>query len=178
MECPVPRTVSLRSNTFGRTVDRHGVPDPRPRSEATLAEKTDSLAGRREGAVLASLVLRAGAVVTADQLIDVLWRDDSPRSAAKTLQRNCVLRLRKTLGPNVIEKPDEAATGSSHPATRSTRDRFVASSIRFGRTAAVNGKPARAAGGRGRRRGARALAGTALIRSWPTGVPPTARLPG
>src|SRR5438132_8386115 len=58
--------------------------------------------GRRERALLAALVLWAGDVVSTDRLMAALWGDDPPRSAAKTLQ-NHVLRLRKVLGPEVIE---------------------------------------------------------------------------
>ncbi len=60
------------------------------------------LGGRRERALLAALILGAGDVVSTDRLAAALWGDDPPRSAAKTLQ-NHVLRLRKVLGPAVIE---------------------------------------------------------------------------
>ena len=60
------------------------------------------LGSRRERAVLAALVLGRGDVVSADRLIDALWGDAPPRSAAKTLQ-NYVLKLRKALGPATIE---------------------------------------------------------------------------
>ncbi len=52
--------------------------------------------------MLATLVLGGGDVVSADRLIDALWGDAPPRSAAKTLQ-NYVLKLRKALGPDAIE---------------------------------------------------------------------------
>ncbi|HEY7940213.1 MAG TPA: BTAD domain-containing putative transcriptional regulator, partial [Acidimicrobiales bacterium] len=60
------------------------------------------LGSRRERAVLAALVLGGGDVISADRLVDALWGAHPPRSAAKTLQ-NLVLRLRKALGPGVIE---------------------------------------------------------------------------
>ena len=46
--------------------------------------------------------LGGGEVVSAGRLIDAVWGDEPPRSAGKTLQ-NYVLRLRKALGPSVIE---------------------------------------------------------------------------
>ncbi|HEX5586730.1 MAG TPA: BTAD domain-containing putative transcriptional regulator [Acidimicrobiia bacterium] len=58
--------------------------------------------GRRERAVLAALVLARGAVVSTARLLDAVWGDAPPRSAAKTVQ-NHVLRLRKTLGSQAIE---------------------------------------------------------------------------
>src|SRR5205085_5202201 len=45
---------------------------------------------------LAALALHAPEVVSESRLIDVLWGDDPPRTATKTLQ-NYVLRLRKAL---------------------------------------------------------------------------------
>ena len=60
------------------------------------------LGSRRERAVLAALVLGGGDVISADRLVDALWGEHPPRSAVKTLQ-NLVLRLRKALGPGVIE---------------------------------------------------------------------------
>src|SRR6478735_9493416 len=60
------------------------------------------LEGRRERAVLAALVLGRGAVVSTDRLLDAVWGDSPPRSAAKTVQ-NHVLRLRKALGATAIE---------------------------------------------------------------------------
>ncbi len=59
------------------------------------------LGGRRERALLAALVTGAGEVVATDRLVDALWRDEPPRTAAKTLQ-NYVLRLRKMLGASAI----------------------------------------------------------------------------
>ena len=52
--------------------------------------------------MLVALVLGRGEVVSTDRLIEALWGDTPPRSAVKTLQ-NYVLRLRKALGPAVIQ---------------------------------------------------------------------------
>jgi predicted ATPase/DNA-binding SARP family transcriptional activator/class 3 adenylate cyclase len=56
------------------------------------------LGGARQRALLTSLLLHAGEVVSADRLIDDLYGAHPPASAAKTLQAH-VSRLRKALGP-------------------------------------------------------------------------------
>jgi DNA-binding SARP family transcriptional activator/WD40 repeat protein len=70
--------------------------------EVATAEGPIRLGSRRERAVLGALVLGGGDVVSADRLVEALWGEQPPRSAAKTLQ-NYVLKLRKALGPGVIE---------------------------------------------------------------------------
>ncbi|MGH9251228.1 MAG: BTAD domain-containing putative transcriptional regulator, partial [Acidimicrobiales bacterium] len=57
-----------------------------------------ALPSAMERALLAHLVARAGRTVSTDELIDTLWRESPPRTAAKALQ-NHVLRLRKALEP-------------------------------------------------------------------------------
>ena len=137
----VLRTVSLWSQRFGLLSVGMEFRILGP-IEVTGAGNTVSLAGRREGALLAALVLGAGEVVSADRLIDALWRDRPPRSAAKTLQ-NCVLRLRKTLGANVIEtRPGGYRLVAPGDAIDAHRFEEL---IRVARTAAMNGTPARAA---------------------------------
>lgn len=56
-----------------------------------------ALGGRKQKAVLASLLLHRGEVVTADRLIDALWGERAPATAAKTVQVY-VSNLRKALG--------------------------------------------------------------------------------
>ncbi|HET9172012.1 MAG TPA: AfsR/SARP family transcriptional regulator [Actinospica sp.] len=51
----------------------------------------------KQRALLAALLLRAGWVVRAEQLIETLWDSRPPRSAEVTL-RNYVVRLRKSIG--------------------------------------------------------------------------------
>jgi DNA-binding SARP family transcriptional activator len=60
------------------------------------------LEGRRERAVLSALALGRGRVVSTERLLEIVWGDSPPRSAAKTVQ-NHVLRLRKSLGADAIE---------------------------------------------------------------------------
>jgi WD40 repeat protein/serine/threonine protein kinase len=61
-----------------------------------------ALGGPKQRLVLALLVLNANRVVSANRLIDRLWRDDPPDAARGTLQAY-VSRLRKVLGPERIE---------------------------------------------------------------------------
>ncbi|WP_238782648.1 SAV_2336 N-terminal domain-related protein [Streptomyces monomycini] len=53
----------------------------------------------QQRALLAVLVLRAGRVISEDDLIDALWADDPPNAAHATL-RTYATRLRKALGPD------------------------------------------------------------------------------
>ena len=55
--------------------------------------------GAKERLLLAHLIARAGRVATATELIDGLWGDDPPRTAAKSLQ-TYVLRVRNALEPD------------------------------------------------------------------------------
>jgi DNA-binding SARP family transcriptional activator len=66
------------------------------RDGATLA-----LGGSRQRALLALLLTRANEVVSIDRLIDELWGDQPPASAANALQYH-VSQLRKALAPNEV----------------------------------------------------------------------------
>src|SRR4029077_6921030 len=57
------------------------------------------LAGVRQRAVLAVLVLHANEVVGTERLVDAVWGDDAPLTAAKIVH-NSVSQLRKLLEPN------------------------------------------------------------------------------
>src|SRR5512142_330601 len=57
-----------------------------------------TIAGARQRAVLANLLLNANEVVPSDQLLVDLWGEDSPPSAANALQA-AISRLRKVLPP-------------------------------------------------------------------------------
>jgi DNA-binding SARP family transcriptional activator len=61
------------------------------------------LGGPRPRAVLARLALAGGSVVGTDRIVDALWSDDPPPSAANTLQ-SYVSNLRRVLGPGVVER--------------------------------------------------------------------------
>jgi DNA-binding SARP family transcriptional activator len=60
-----------------------------------------ALGGRKQRSVLAILLLRAGDVVPSDRLIDELWGERPPPTAAKTVQVY-VSNLRKALGEGVL----------------------------------------------------------------------------
>src|SRR5438477_10811955 len=59
------------------------------------------LGGKKRQALLAVLLLHANEVVPSDQLIDELWGDAPPETAAKIVQNN-VSQLRKLFGPDVL----------------------------------------------------------------------------
>lgn len=62
-----------------------------------------SVPAGRQRVLLAALLMRAGAVVSADALADYLW-DGSPPSGAETTLRSHVMRLRRVLGPAVVRR--------------------------------------------------------------------------
>src|SRR5919201_834473 len=59
------------------------------------------LGGPKQRALLALLLFDAGRAVTTDRLIDALWGEQPPRTAATSLQ-NFVSQLRKQLGPELL----------------------------------------------------------------------------
>jgi DNA-binding winged helix-turn-helix (wHTH) protein len=67
--------------------------------EALADGRSLSLGGSKQRSVVAMLALRANRTVSADDLIDGLWGDDPPPSAAKNVQLY-VSRLRQALGAN------------------------------------------------------------------------------
>jgi predicted ATPase/DNA-binding SARP family transcriptional activator len=60
-----------------------------------------ALGGLKQRSVLAMLLLRAGEVVSSDRLIEELWGERAPATAAKTIQVY-VSKLRKALGDGVL----------------------------------------------------------------------------
>src|SRR5919109_4847106 len=64
--------------------------------EATIDDRPVAVGGAKQRAVLAMLGLEANRAVTADRLIEGLWGEHPPPSAAKMVQ-NYVWRLRKLL---------------------------------------------------------------------------------
>jgi DNA-binding SARP family transcriptional activator len=55
----------------------------------------------RHRAVLAVLLLRAGKVVSTEQLIDMVWGEDPPRAVTAALQ-NAIWALRRAVGPDLV----------------------------------------------------------------------------
>jgi DNA-binding SARP family transcriptional activator len=64
-------------------------------------DKALALGGQKQRAVLAALLVDAGRVVSTDYLLDALWGEQPPKTAATSLQ-NFVSQLRKALGPEVL----------------------------------------------------------------------------
>jgi DNA-binding SARP family transcriptional activator len=60
------------------------------------------LGGQKQRALLSLLILNAGRVVATDRLLDELWGEHPPRTAATSLQ-NMVSNLRKALGADRLE---------------------------------------------------------------------------
>src|SRR5215213_2626319 len=60
------------------------------------------LAGQRQRAVLALLLLDANRVVPTERLVDELWGESPPRTAVTSLH-NALSQLRKLLGPDVLD---------------------------------------------------------------------------
>jgi DNA-binding SARP family transcriptional activator/basic membrane lipoprotein Med (substrate-binding protein (PBP1-ABC) superfamily) len=60
------------------------------------------LGGRKQRAVLAALLLRAGNVVPDERLVDAVWGENPPASAAHTLEAY-VSRLRRVLAPHQVD---------------------------------------------------------------------------
>jgi YVTN family beta-propeller protein len=69
--------------------------------EVVDAERPVALGGPKQRALLAILLLGRGEVITGDRLIDQLWGEEPPATAAKTLQ-GYVSHLRKALGDEVL----------------------------------------------------------------------------
>src|ERR1700684_1173640 len=57
--------------------------------------------GAKPRAILTMLGLHGGSVVSAETLIELLWGDDPPRTAAKALQTH-ISSLRRPLGDGVV----------------------------------------------------------------------------
>ena len=69
--------------------------------EVRLGGRLVTLGSTKQRALLAALLLRMNEVVSAERLIDELWGEAPPRSAANALQVY-VSQLRKALGANVL----------------------------------------------------------------------------
>ncbi|HEY7360292.1 MAG TPA: BTAD domain-containing putative transcriptional regulator, partial [Streptosporangiaceae bacterium] len=105
------------------------------------------LGGVKERCLLAALAVHRGEAVSATALLDALWGDRPPRTAAKTLQ-NYVLRVRRALAgagdgdPSIVTLP----AGYCLRAAPETVDAGLAESlIGAGRQEMAGGDPAAAA---------------------------------
>src|SRR6201996_7114854 len=60
-----------------------------------------SIPGAKPRAILTMLGLHGGSIVSADTLVELLWGEDPPRTAAKALQTH-ISSLRRALGDGVV----------------------------------------------------------------------------
>ena len=101
--------------------------------------------GGKERLLLARLVAASGRLVTTSELIDTLWDDDPPASAAKSVQ-TFVLRLRNALEPHrsgapaVLLSPRAGLPAGPGPPVRSTPSDSRASRA-IGQQALADGRP-------------------------------------
>jgi len=73
--------------------------------EVLDGEEVLHLGGQKQRALLAILLLDPNRVVSTDRIVDALWGEQPPRTAATSLQ-NFVSQLRKLLGPEtLVTKP-------------------------------------------------------------------------
>jgi DNA-binding SARP family transcriptional activator len=107
--------------------------------EAHDGERQLPLGGARQRAVLALLLLHGNETLTRDVIIDELWGEEAPPTAAKVLQ-NCVSALRKELPPDTI-RTVAGAYGLTLEPDELDRDRFERL-LAEGRAALANGDPA------------------------------------
>jgi DNA-binding SARP family transcriptional activator len=102
------------------------------------------LAGGRQRALLALLLIHRNEVVSSERLIDALWGERPPPSAAKALQ-NAVLQVRRALGDGASALSTEHRGYMLHVAADEVdADRFEALAS-AGRAALDAGDPAAAA---------------------------------
>jgi DNA-binding SARP family transcriptional activator/WD40 repeat protein len=97
---------------------------------------------RRDHVVLTALALKAGEVVPLDRLAEAIWGDSPPPSWPKIVQ-GCILRLRRTVGHELIETTPAGYRLAVTDGSLDTR-RFQ-DLIERGRLLAAAGEPDRAA---------------------------------
>jgi DNA-binding SARP family transcriptional activator len=102
-------------------------------------ERPIRLGGPQQRALLAILLVHRGKAVSSDRLIDELWGERPPATAAKTVQ-GYVSHLRKALGDGLLE-----TRGGGYQPNADTVDaeRFEAM-VADGRRALAEGDPAAA----------------------------------
>src|SRR5258708_7909280 len=109
---------------------------------ATVSGQPAALGPLKQRILLAVLLCRSGVEVASDELIDALWGDVQPASAANNL-RSYVYGLRRALGEDLI-------TGSGRPGYRLHTDRLSSDLDEFhalcaqGEAALEHGDPATA----------------------------------
>ena len=107
--------------------------------------RTVAVAGAKQRALLAMLLLHANDVVSADRLMDALWGDEPPETAKNALQVH-VSQLRKALGNDVVERRRPGLRDRGR--LRRSRPGPLRGAVRGGRS---RSRPRRAPSGSGRR---------------------------
>jgi DNA-binding SARP family transcriptional activator len=98
-----------------------------------------AIPGVKPRAILTMLGLHGGSVVSADALVELLWGDDPPRTAAKALQTH-ISSLRRTLGDGFVLT---AGTGWTLTTTEIDASRYKAAAS-LGRDAVAAGDTSQA----------------------------------
>ena len=98
-----------------------------------------AIPGAKPRAILTMLGLHGGSVVSADTLVELLWGDDPPRTAAKALQTH-ISSLRRTLGDGFVLTE---GTGWTLSTTEIDATRYK-SAATAGRDAAASGDTSQA----------------------------------
>ncbi|OBH92596.1 regulator [Mycobacterium sp. E2733] len=98
-----------------------------------------TIPGAKPRAILSMLGLHGGSVVAADTLVELLWGEDPPRTAAKALQTH-ISSLRRTLGDGFVLT---AGAGWTLAETQVDAARYK-SAARLGRDAAAAGDTSQA----------------------------------
>lgn len=114
------------------------MPDFRILGPLEIVDETGPLllGGLKQRAVLAILLLEAPKAVSTDRLIDALWAEQPPRTAATSLQ-NFISQLRKTLGADVlVTKPPGYALAIRPEQVDLTRFRQLVATARAATEAA------------------------------------------
>ncbi|MDT5111230.1 MAG: hypothetical protein QOE20_3120, partial [Mycobacterium sp.] len=98
-----------------------------------------AIPGAKPRALLTMLGLHAGSLVSADTLLELLWGDDPPRTAAKALQTH-ISALRRTLGDGFVLTE---GTGWTLTTTEIDASRYK-SAAKMGREAIASGDTSQA----------------------------------
>ncbi|TVZ04150.1 hypothetical protein EAS64_17280 [Trebonia kvetii] len=125
--------------------------------DVVAGETVRPVSGLRRKAVIATLALHAGEMVSTDRLTDIVWGEHAPSTAVNTLQSH-VSHLRTVLG----SKTAICGTRPGYVLAAGEVDTDVSIAERLLRTASATASPAQAAGQFGC--GARAVARPAARR--------------
>ena len=84
--------------------------------DALVDGRPVELGGSRQRAVLAVLLLHNAHVVSVDEILDAVWGERVPKTAVASLQ-NCISRLRRQLGHDLIETRTPGYALRANPET-------------------------------------------------------------